>query len=195
MKRAFDIAVSLFLLLVIWPLLLVIAAAIAVTGGAPVFFRQVRVGRHGKHFRIWKFRTMIRDAEQAGRQLTVGRDARITRVGAVLRATKFDELPQLLNVLAGEMSLVGPRPEVPRYVAEYTDRQRDVLKLTPGVTDPASIRYFRESDLLAEADDPEAVYIDEIMPEKIRLNLEYAERSSVTADVGVLVRTAIRLVA
>lgn len=141
-----------------------------------------------------KFRTMIVDAERMGKQLTVGRDPRITRVGYWLRKTKLDELPQLINVIRGEMSLVGPRPEVPRYVAAYDAEQRKVLDLRPGITDPASITYYDESDLLAGAPDPEMMYLAEVMPEKIRINLEYARRANILSDLGIILRTIFRMV-
>ncbi|HEX9886639.1 MAG TPA: sugar transferase, partial [Longimicrobiales bacterium] len=140
-------------------------------------------------FRIWKFRSMAADAERTGRPLTVGDDPRVTRVGRWLRAWKLDELPQLLNVVRGEMSLVGPRPEVPRYVELYTLEQSRVLDLTPGITDPASIRYRNEAEALERADDPEAAYIDTLMPEKIRLNLEYGDVATVWSDLRVILRT------
>ncbi|HEX2203616.1 MAG TPA: sugar transferase, partial [Longimicrobium sp.] len=171
------------------PALLVLGGLVWLDDRGPVFFRQERVGKDGKPFRMWKFRTMRVDAEKVGPQLTVGADPRITRVGRWLRKTKVDELPQLLNVLSGEMSLVGPRPEVPRYVAMYTPEQRRVLSLMPGITDPASIRYRDESAVLAEADDPERTYVEEVMPEKIRLNLDYAARSSVLSDTAVILKT------
>jgi lipopolysaccharide/colanic/teichoic acid biosynthesis glycosyltransferase len=162
--------------------------------GGAVFFRQVRVGRDGRLFRVWKFRTMIANAEQRGGPLTVGEDPRTTRIGRWLRRSKLDELPQLFNVLAGEMSLVGPRPEVPRYVALYSPDQRRVLDLVPGITDPASIVYRHESDLLARAPDPERHYIAVIMPEKIRINLAYAARATWWTDLVVVLDTLRRLV-
>lgn len=195
LKRACDVTGALAGLLVLSPLLAAVAAAIAVTDGWPVLFRQERVGRDGRPFRLWKFRTMVTDAAQRGRQITVGADPRITRVGRWLRAMKLDELPQLVNVLRGEMSLVGPRPEVPRYVALYTPAQRAVLALVPGITDPASLRYYDESRVLAGAADPEQLYVDEIMPEKIRLNLEYAARATAWSDLVVIVATVRRLFA
>lgn len=195
MKRILDISAALLGLLLIWPLLVCLAVWIAISDGFPVFFRQERIGRHGKPFRMWKFRTMVRNAESLGRPLTVGRDPRITRVGHFLRRTKLDELPQLFNVLRGEMSLVGPRPEVSRYVDQYTDQQRAVLELVPGITDPASIRYCREAELLERSDAPEQLYVQTIMPEKIRLNLEYAKHRSLTTDLRVILMTIQRLVA
>lgn len=186
MKRVVDVTVSALALALLWPLGLVIAAAVTLGDGGPAFFRQERIGRGGRTFRMWKFRTMIVGAERGGRHLTVGRDPRVTRVGAVLRRTKLDELPQLLNVLRGDMSMVGPRPEVPRYVAFYTADERAVLRLTPGITDPASLRYHDESDELAESADPERTYIEHVVPEKIRLNLAYAARATWLTDIGVI---------
>src|SRR2546426_1556985 len=180
-KRYFDVFWSVLGLAVLSPLLLVAGLIVKAEDGGPVFFRQERVGYRGRPFRIWKFRSMAPDAAARGLPLTVGRDTRVTRIGAWLRRLKLDELPQLFNVLAGDMTLVGPRPEVPCYVASYSAEQRRVLDLVPGVTDEASIRYVAESALLALALDPERVYVSEIVPDKIRLNLAYAaqDRKSV----------------
>lgn len=194
MKRLFDVLAAVLGLILLGPLFLVVAAAIAVEDGAPVFFRQQRVGRAGRPFQLWKFRTMRVDAERIGGQLTVGHDPRITRVGRWLRRTKIDELPQLINVLRGEMSLVGPRPEVPRYVAMYSPEQRAVLDELPGITDPASLRYYDESAVLATATDPERHYISHVMPEKIRLNLEYAAQATPLTDLLIVLSTLRRIV-
>ena len=180
-------------LVLLSPVFVVVAVAIAATSPGPVFFRQVRIGRHGEPFRMYKFRSMRVDAEALGGQLTVSGDPRVTRVGAFLRASKIDELPQLINVLVGEMSLVGPRPEVPRYVALYTPEQRRVLEVRPGITDPASIRYRDESAVLARAADPERAYVEEVLPHKLAINLAYLERRSVASDVGVILATFWRL--
>ncbi len=193
LRRAFDLAAASLGLLGLSPVLLIVAVAIATSSPGPVFFRQVRIGRFGVPFRIFKFRTMRIDAEAAGGQLTVEGDPRITRVGRLLRASKLDELPQLINVVRGEMALVGPRPEVPRYVALYDDRQRRVLDVRPGITDPASIRYRDENAILARADDPEAAYVDVVMPHKLELNLAYLERRTLASDVGVILATFARL--
>lgn len=193
MKRLFDIVFGTIGLLVTLPLFLIIAGVVLVTDGRPVFFRQERVGYRGKPFRIWKFRTMVKNAERLGMPLTAGADPRITRVGGWLRATKLDELPQLLNVIAGDMSFVGPRPEVARYVEHYSAEQRAVLDLTPGITDAASIRYRDESKLLADVADPEQVYISKIVPDKIRLNLEYARQANVLRDCGIIFQTLAKL--
>lgn len=192
-KRAFDVAASAAGLVLLSPLFLLVAAAVKLGSAGPVFFRQERVGQGGVPFRIWKFRTMVADAERRGGALTVGEDPRINAVGRFLRRTKLDELPQLLNVLAGEMSLVGPRPEVPRYVAGYTDAQRRVLDLVPGVTDPASLEYRDEARLLAGHADPERAYVEEIAPHKIRLNLEYAARATRWSDLVIIVKTVAHL--
>ena len=194
-KRAMDIVLSAAALCVLWPVLLLIALAIVVDDPGPVFYRQVRVGRGGKPFRIFKFRTMVVDADKKGLSITVGRDSRITRVGAFLRRTKLDELAQLLNVLCGQMSFVGPRPEVPRYVELYTPYQRQVLLVRPGITDYASIAYRNENDLLAGADDPERMYIETIMPDKIELNMKYLREISPLADVRLILKTIIAVIA
>lgn len=194
MKRAFDIALSLCGLAFLWPLLLIIGLVIVVADGFPVVFRQKRVGYRGRLFGIRKFRTMVRDAELRGAPLTVGRDPRVTRVGFWLRKLKLDELPQLFNVLLGEMSFVGPRPEVPKYVDQYTVEQRRVLELVPGITDPASIRFRHESDILESSSSPEKKYIEDIMPQKIHLNLGYAARCNVFTDLLVILRTVASLV-
>jgi lipopolysaccharide/colanic/teichoic acid biosynthesis glycosyltransferase len=192
-KRALDVLGAAAGLAVLWPALLLIAVLVRLQDGGPAFFRQERVGLGGKPFRMWKFRTMVPRADRLGAQLTVGRDPRITPIGHWLRKLKLDELPQLLNVLAGEMSLVGPRPEVERYVAMYTPEQRRILRLVPGITDPASIRYRDESEVLGRAQDPERLYVEEIMPEKIRLNLEYAARATALSDLGVILGTVVKL--
>jgi lipopolysaccharide/colanic/teichoic acid biosynthesis glycosyltransferase len=174
-------------LLLLGPLLIAIALWIKLDSPGPVFFRQERVGRGGVLFRIHKFRSMRADAPLAGPQLTVGADPRITRAGQLLRRTKLDELPQLIDVLAGSMSLVGPRPEVPRYVALYPAALRDkVLSVRPGITDPASIEYRDESALLARATDPERVYIEQIMPAKLRCAASYVDRMSLANDVRLI---------
>ena len=187
LKRLFDVLVSAAGLLLLSPLLVGIALWIKLDSRGPVFFRQQRVGRYGAPFHIHKFRSMREDAALAGPQITIGADPRITRAGHVLRRTKLDELPQLLDVLAGTMSLVGPRPEVPRYVAMYPPAVRDkVLSVRPGITDPASIEYRDESTLLARAADPERVYIEQVMPAKLRYAAEYVDRMSLLNDVRLI---------
>ena len=188
LKRALDIAIAGLALVLLAPLIALVALLVKLESRGPVFFRQTRVGRHGEPFRIFKFRTMAHAAEAAGgSELTVEGDARITRVGAFLRRSKLDELPQLIDVLRGTMSLVGPRPEVPRYVEHYppADRER-VLSVRPGITDFASLRYRDENALLARASDPEREYIDVILPSKLRYALDYVDHGSVADDLRVL---------
>jgi lipopolysaccharide/colanic/teichoic acid biosynthesis glycosyltransferase len=192
-RRALDVLASAVGLVLLSPLFALVAVAIAVTSPGPVFFRQARVGLGGEPFRIFKFRSMRVDAEALGGQLTVRGDPRVTRVGAFLRASKIDELPQLINVLVGDMSLVGPRPEVPRYVALYTSDQQRVLEVRPGITDPASICYRDEAAVLARAEDPERAYVEEVLPHKLAINLAYLERRSLASDVGVILATLWRL--
>ena len=188
-KRAFDLLASTVGIIVLSPVLAAIAVAIKTNDGGPILFRQNRVGRDGRIFRMLKFRTMVVDAERRGLLLTVGNDARVTPIGRLLRSSKLDELPQLINVIRGEMSLVGPRPEVPRYVALYTPEQRRVLTLVPGVTDPASIAYLDEATILGRAADPERAYIEEIMPRKLEINLSYAATATLRRDIALILRT------
>ena len=192
-KRCFDLFWTVLGLALLAPLLVVVAVLVKIQDGRPVFFRQERVGHRGRPFRLWKFRTMVPDAPSRGPALTVERDPRMTRLGAWLRRVKLDELPQLFNVLAGEMSLVGPRPEVPRYVALYNAEQRRVLELVPGLTDEASIRYHAESALLARARNPEQTYVQTIMPAKIALSLAYAARATRWSDFRTIITTLQRL--
>lgn len=192
-KRAFDLLFALALLLVLLPILLVFALLVAFTSSGGAFFRQVRVGRGGNEFRLLKFRTMRRDSEAQG-QLTIGgRDPRITSVGYFLRKTKLDELPQLLNVLKGDMSVVGPRPEVPEYVAMYAPGQRAVLTVRPGITGLASIDYIDENELLARSADPERAYIEEVMPAKLALDLRYVKERSFLLDLRIILATVGRV--
>jgi len=187
-KRAFDLLIATLALLLLAPLLLAVALVIKLDSPGPVFFRQERVGRHGVPFRIHKFRTMREGA--AGLPITVGADPRITKAGAFLRRTRIDELPQLIDVLQGTMSLVGPRPEVPRYVALYPPALRErALAVRPGITDPVSLAYIDEATLLAAAADPEREYVERILPVKVQRQAEYAERASLATDFGVLWRT------
>lgn len=189
-KRLFDWVMSSLGLLALGPLLILIALAVKLDSPGPVFFRQERVGRFGVQFRIHKFRTMRHDPAGRGLQITVGADHRITRVGRFLRASKLDELPQLIDVWQGTMSLVGPRPEVPRYVAHYPASLRDkVLSVRPGITDIASIEYRDESAVLARAADPERAYIDEVLPHKLALAASYVDQASVWLDVRLILRT------
>jgi lipopolysaccharide/colanic/teichoic acid biosynthesis glycosyltransferase len=194
LKRTFDVLGSLIGLAILAPFGLLVALAIKLDSRGPVFFRQVRMGRNFQPFRIFKFRTMVADAPSRGAQITAGADPRITRVGAVLRKTKIDELPQFINVLVGDMSLVGPRPEVPKYVELFADEYRDILSVRPGITDPASVKYRDEGEVLAAAADPEAAYVNEILPEKIALARQYIARSSFGYDLVVILQTLLRLV-
>jgi lipopolysaccharide/colanic/teichoic acid biosynthesis glycosyltransferase len=192
-KRTFDILFSFIMLVLLSPLLLVLMILISIDSRGGIFFAQTRVGLNGKNFRLWKFRTMHVNAESSG-QLTVGsRDKRITRVGYYLRKFKVDELPQLWNVLEGKMSVVGPRPEVPKYVAMYNENQRKVLSVRPGITDYASILYFSESELLAKSANPESTYINEIMPAKLKLNLDYIGNMGIITDIKIVFATARRI--
>ncbi len=189
-KRLFDLLLSSLGLLVLGPGMLLIALLVKLDSPGPVFYRQERVGRHGKPFRIHKFRTMRHDPAGGGLQITVGADSRITRIGHLLRASKLDELPQLIDVWLGDMSLVGPRPEVPRYVAHYPPTLREkVLSVRPGITDIASIEYRDESAVLARAKDPEQAYLHEVLPHKLALAASYVDQASVWLDVKLIVRT------
>jgi len=193
-KRLFDVIGAALALLLLSPLFLFTALRIKLDSPGPVFFRQQRVGRHGVPFRIHKFRTMAQGAP--GLEITVGADPRITRVGAWLRRTRIDELPQFIDVLQGTMSLVGPRPEVPRYVAHYPPGLRArVLAVRPGITDPASLGALDESALLARAADPEREYIERVLPAKLQHSADYAEQASLRSDIAILWRTARRLLA
>jgi len=194
-KRLFDLLGAVLALALLWPLLAAVALWIKLDSPGPVLFRQQRVGRHGRLFSIHKFRTMVADAPQRGPQLTVGHDARITRAGTFLRRNKIDELPQLLDVLAGHMSLVGPRPELPAYVAHYPAELRaKVLAVRPGITDPVSLELADENELLGRATDPEREYIEVLLPRKLRAAAAYAERATLWTDLQVIGRT-LRLLA
>lgn len=186
-KRAFDILCSLLGLTVLSPVLLVVSVLVAVTSPGGVFFRQERIGKDGRPFRIFKFRSMRKD--NAGLKITTGNDSRITPVGRFLRKSKIDELPQLINVLVGDMSFVGPRPEVADYVNLYTPYQRQVLLVRPGITGLASIRFRNENDLLTASDDPNRTYVEQIMPRKIDLDLEYIPHASVFYDIKLIFQT------
>ena len=189
MKRLFDIVASGLGLLVLSPLFLIIAIWIKLDSKGPVFYRQVRVGWHNKDFRIFKFRSM-RVGSDKGSLVTIGgRDPRVTRSGYWIRKFKLDELPQLINVFIGDMSLVGPRPEVRHYVDYWTPEQMHVLDVRPGITDPASIKFRNENELMEKADDPEKYYIEVIMQEKLKLYLEYVHNHSFWGDIGLIFKT------
>lgn len=193
LKRGFDIIFSSLGLIILSPLFLIIILIIKTGSKGPVFFTQTRVGKDGKEFKIIKFRTMEVDAEKKGMQITVGQDSRITKEGKWLRKFKLDELPQLINVLVGDMSFVGPRPEVPKYVGYYDDYQRNILKVKPGITDLASIEFRAENELLGRSADPEKTYIEEIMPAKFRLNLKYLKNMTLLNDVKIIMKTILVL--
>lgn len=189
-KRVFDLVFAAIGLVVLSPLLLGIAISIWLDSPGPVFFRQERVGRYGKLFRIHKFRTMHVDSEKSGPLVTSSGDGRITRVGKVLRGSKLDELAQLIDVVKGDMSLVGARPEVPKYVAYYPAAAKEkILSLRPGITDPASINYIREEEILAESNDPEHDYIEKILPQKLLYYQEYVDQRSLFRDTLLILQT------
>jgi lipopolysaccharide/colanic/teichoic acid biosynthesis glycosyltransferase len=193
LKRVLDVTASAAGLVVLMPVIGVLAVAIKLDSTGPVFYRGERIGLGGRPFRMLKFRTMVSDAERRGGTSTSDRDPRITRVGRALRRGKLDELPQLLNVLAGDMSLVGPRPQVAHDVAKYSAAERALLSVRPGITDYASIRFRDEGRILAGEPDPDEAYIRLIRPEKIRLGLEYVETASLAVDLKILVRTALSM--
>ena len=188
LKRIFDSISSLFGLILLSPFMLIIAILIKLDSKGPIFFKQVRVTKNGREFKIFKYRTMRVGSDKFS-QITVGKDSRITKVGDFLRKYKLDEIPQLINVLIGDMSLVGPRPEVPKYVALYTEEQREILKVRAGITDYASIEFSNENDILANEADPEKAYIEKIMPRKIELNKKYLSEISVMTDIKIILLT------
>ena len=188
MKRAFDIFVSLVLLLLLLPVFLILAICIKIDSKGPVFYRQTRVTQYGKKFRIFKFRTMVQNADK-GSQVTVGNDSRITRVGKLIRKCRLDEISQLIDVLRGTMTFVGTRPEVTKYVEQYTPEMMATLLLPAGITSNASICYKDEDKLLNDAEDTDKVYIEKILPEKMRYNLRSIEKFSFWGDIGVMFKT------
>ncbi len=192
-KRLFDIVLSTIGLLLLSPVMLILALLVALTSSGGAFFRQMRVGRGGREFPLLKFRSMRPGSEAKGQITVGGRDPRITGIGYFLRRTKLDELPQLINVLVGDMSIVGPRPEVPKYVTLYTPEQRKVLSVRPGITSAASVAYINENELLGRSNDPERTYIEEVMPAKLALDLRYVQQISLWTDVRVLFSTVGRL--
>ena len=194
LKRIFDIFFSFSLLVLLSPILLIISIFIKLGSKGSIFFRQLRVGLNNEDFYIYKFRTMYTGSEKKG-LLTVGkRDQRITYAGYLLRKYKLDELPQLINVLNGTMSFVGPRPEVRKYVSLYTEAQKKVLSIKPGITDPASIAYANENELLAKAADPEKEYIEQIMPAKLALNQSYIAKQGLWSDLKIILKTMIKII-
>jgi lipopolysaccharide/colanic/teichoic acid biosynthesis glycosyltransferase len=193
-KRLFDLMITLPMLLLVSPFFLIIALFIKIGSNGPVFYKQTRVGLNNNDFKIFKFRTMHINADKAGLLTVGGRDPRVTPIGFFLRKYKLDELPQLLNVLFGSMSLVGPRPEVRKYVDLYNAEQQKVLTVKPGITDYASIEYSEENDLLAKSSDPEKTYIEEIMPAKLLLNQKYIEEKSIITDIKIIWMTATKII-
>ncbi|WP_317897376.1 sugar transferase [Aurantibacillus circumpalustris] len=194
LKRLFDIIFSALGLIILLPFMLLIAVFIGLTSKGGVFYRQERVGKLGKKFKLYKFRTMKSDSDKLGLLTVGGRDQRITSIGYYLRKYKLDEFPQLLNVLFGTMSIVGPRPEVRKYVDLYTDDQKKVLNVKPGITDYASLEYFSENDLLAKSSNPEETYIKEILPAKLALNKKYISEAGLITDIKVILRTLAKIV-
>lgn len=194
MKRIFDIIVSLIILAVFLPLGIIMSIWIILESKGGVFYQQERIGKNGEPFKMLKFRSMRKDADKAGK-LTVGmRDPRITKSGYFLRKFKLDEFPQFINVLKGEMSIVGPRPEVKEFVDLYTENQRRILSVKPGITDYASVEYFNENEILGKADDAHQTYIDVIMPTKIEMNMKYIANPGIIQDIKIMWRTFLRIV-
>jgi lipopolysaccharide/colanic/teichoic acid biosynthesis glycosyltransferase len=193
MKRIFDILVGAIGLVLFAPLFLVIAILIKLDSKGPIFFRQQRIGLNFRAFEIYKFRTMVQMAPQLGKPITYGNDSRITRAGRLLRKAKLDELPQLINVLKGEMSFVGPRPEVPQYVELFRRDYMEILTVRPGITDLASLKYRDEAALLGEAVNPEEEYVNHVLPDKIEMAKDYLQRSSFVFDLSVIVKTIFRV--
>ena len=194
MKRLFDILFSLIVLTIGLPFALIIALLIVTDSKGRVLYKQSRVGRNNVDFQLYKFRTMCTGADKGSLITVGGDDVRITKVGRFLRKFKIDEFPQFLNILKGEMSIVGPRPEVRKYVDMYTPEQMRVLSVRPGLTDYASIRYVNENELLATSADPERTYIEEIMPDKLNLNLKYIDEQSIWVDLKIMMRTLVAIV-
>lgn len=193
LKRCFDILFSALGLVALSPLFFVLAFLVGLSSPGGVFYRQLRVGRYGKDFRLYKFRSMRPNSDSKGLLTVGGRDPRITCIGYFLRKYKLDELPQLINVLIGDMSLVGPRPEVRKYVSLYNQEQMRVLELRPGITDYASLEYFSENDLLAKSSEPEKTYIEEIMPAKLALNQRYIDEAGLATDVKIIFKTVAKI--
>ena len=194
MIRFFDFILSLVGLVVLAPIFIVLAIWIKIDSKGPVFYKQVRVGQNSIDFGLFKFRSMVVDADKKGLITVGGRDPRITRSGYFIRKYKLDELPQLINVLVGDMSLVGPRPEVRKYVDLYTDEQQKVLSVKPGITDYASIEYMDENEILGKSNDPEKTYIEEIMPEKIKYNMKYINNKSLFEYFKIILLTVLKIV-
>ena len=193
-KRLFDFIGALILLLLLSPVFLVLAILIKKDSAGPIFFRQVRVTQYGREFRIFKFRTMVANAEKLGTQVTIEQDPRITKVGAMIRRCRLDEIPQLLNILTGDMSFVGTRPEVPKYIAQYSPEMLATLLLPAGVTSVASIKYKDEDRILADSENPDQVYIKEILPSKMKINLESIKQFNLFCEVKLLFETILSVI-
>lgn len=191
LKRAFDVIASTIMIVILSPLLIIISVLIVTDSKGGVFYRQERVTQYGKKFRIFKFRTMVANADKIGTQVTVSNDNRITRIGSVIRKYRIDEIPQLFNILVGDMSLVGTRPESVHYVKHYTPEMMATLLMPAGVTSEASILYKDEAELLDQADDVDRVYIEEILPEKMKYNLESMKKFSFIQEIGTMIKTMI----
>lgn len=191
LKRLFDFTVSLIMLLILWPLMILIAALIKIDSPGPALFFQERVTTYGKIFKIWKFRTMIAEAEKIGAQVTISNDNRITKIGKVLRKTRLDEVPQLINILCGDMSFVGTRPEVVKYVQHYTPEMMATLLLPAGVTSEASIRYKDEYKLLSKTDNIDRTYVEQVLPAKMVWNLKSLKEFSISKEILTLIRTVL----
>lgn len=187
-KRLADIVASIIVLLLLFPVFLVISIWILLDSPGGLFYKQVRVGKNGKEFKLFKFRSMRTGADKEG-QITIGNDKRVTRSGKFIRKFKIDEFPQLINIIAGDMSVVGPRPEVPKYVMMYSDEQKKVLSVRPGLSDFATIEYINEQEQLGKSTDPENLYINTIMPEKLALNLKYIQSRSFSTDLKIILKT------
>lgn len=192
-KRCFDVLVSMLLIVILSPLILVISAAVKISSPGPVFYRQVRISKYGKEFRIYKFRSMVVDADKIGPLVTTDKDSRITNVGHFIRKTHLDEIPQLFNVFAGDMSFVGTRPEVKKYVDKYTDEMMATLLLPAGITSEASIVYRDEAMLISNSSDADDTYINVVLPEKMKLNLKYLSEYSLFKDLSIMIRTFLLL--
>lgn len=188
-KRLFDIVMALFLLIILSPVFLIVSIWIKTDSKGPVFFRQERVTTYGRHFRIFKFRTMVSDAESKGTLVTVGNDARITHVGEKIRHVRLDEIPQLLNVLVGDMTFVGTRPEVVKYVNAYTDEMYATLLMPAGITSDASIQYKDEDEILSRSEDPDTTYIQEVLPDKMKYNLDSILHFSLLNEIRTMANT------
>lgn len=194
LKRVFDVIVSLIMLIILLPVFIILGIAIKIDSKGPVFFRQERITQYGRTFRIFKFRTMVNDAEKLGTQVTVGNDSRITKVGSFIRNCRLDEISQLLNILTGDMTFVGTRPEVKKYVNHYTKEMMATLLLPAGVTSLASIYYKNEAELLANSNNPDKTYIEEILPEKMKYNLQSIEKFNFLEDIKIMFMTALAVI-